>query len=54
MVGVPDFVRDTNYLFIRGGDEEGDDIITICSSEEKTLIEEKVKAINEKYGIKRR
>ena len=51
MVGVPDFVRDTNYLFIRGGDEEGDDIITICSSEEKALIEEKVKAINKKYGI---
>ena len=54
MVGVPDFVKDTNYLFIRGGDEEGDDIITICSSEEKELIEEKVKAINEKYGIKKR
>ena len=54
LVGVPDFVKDTNYLFIRGGDEEGDDIITICSSEEKELIEEKVKAINEKYGIKKR
>ena len=53
-MGVPDFVKDTNYLFIRGGDEEGDDIITICSSEEKELIEEKVKAINEKYGIKKR
>ena len=54
MVGVPDFVRDTNYLFIRGGDEEGDDIITICSSEEKALIEEKVRAINKKYGVKKR
>lgn len=54
MVGVPDFVKDTNYLFIRGGDEEGDDIISICTAEEKALIEEKVKAINEKYGIKKR
>lgn len=53
-MGVPDFVKDTNYLFIRGGDEEGDDIISICTSGEKTLIEEKVKAINEKYGIKKR
>ena len=54
LAGVPDFVEETNYLFIRGGDEEGDDIITICSSEEKTLIEEKVKAINEKYGVPKR
>lgn len=53
-MGVPDFVKDTNYLFIRGGDEEGDDIISICTSEEKALIVEKVKAINEKYGLKKR
>ena len=53
-MGVPDFVKDTNYLFIRGGDEEGDGIISICTAEEKALIEEKVKAINEKYGIKKR
>lgn len=53
-MGVPDFVKDTNYLFIRGGDEEGDGIISICTAEEKALIEEKVKAINEKYGIVKR
>ena len=53
-MGVPDFVKDTNYLFIRGGDEEGDGIISICTAEEKALIEEKVKAINEKYWIKKR
>lgn len=29
-------------------------IISICTAEEKALIEEKVKAINEKYGIKKR
>mgnify|MGYP000911509134 CR=1 FL=1 len=52
--GSPDFVKDTNYLFIRGGDEEGDGIIRICTAEEKALIEEKVKAINEKYGIEKR
>ena len=28
-------------------------IISICTAEEKALIEEKVKAINEKYGIKK-
>ncbi len=54
MVGVPDFVKDTNYLFIRGGDEEGDGIISICTAEEKALIEEKVRAINKKYGIRKR
>ena len=31
-----------------------DNDIQICTSEEKTLIEEKVKSINEKYGIKKR
>ena len=51
---APDFVEKTGCLFIRGGDEEGDDNIAICTSEEKELIEEKVKAINEKYGIKKR
>lgn len=53
-MGVPDFVKDTNYLFIRGGDEEGDGIISICTAEEKTLIDNKVKAVNKKYGIKKR
>lgn len=52
--GSPDFVKDTNYLFIRGGNKEGDGIIRICTAEEKLIIERKVKAINEKHGIKRR
>ena len=52
--GSPDFVKDTNYLFIRGFSKTEDNKINICSSEEKALIEDKVKAINEKYGILKR
>lgn len=52
--GSPDFIEDTNYLFIRGFSKTEDNKINICSSGEKTLIEEKVKAINEKYSFKRR
>jgi len=52
--GSPDFVKDTNYLFIRGFSKTEDNKINICSSEEKALIEDKVKAINEKYGIVKR
>ena len=52
--GSPDFVKDTNYLFIRDFSKTEDNKINICSSEEKALIEDKVKAINEKYGILKR
>ena len=52
--GSPDFVKDTNYLFIRRFSKTEDNKINICSSEEKALIEDKVKAINEKYGILKR
>ena len=44
----------TKELFIKGNKKEYDDCIEICTTEEKALIEEKVKAINEKYGIKKR
>lgn len=50
----PEFFPLKNKLFIRGCAKSWDDNISICSQEEKTLIEEKVKAINEKYGIKKR
>ena len=50
----PEFISLKNKLFIRGSAKSWDDIISICNQEEKTLIEEKVKAINEKYGIKKR
>lgn len=43
-----------SFLFVKGLRRCYDGIINICTSEEKTLIEEKVKAINEKYGIKKR
>lgn len=52
--GSPDFVKDTNYLFIRGFSKTEDSKINICTIEEKLIIERKVKAINEKYGIVKR
>lgn len=52
--GSPDFVKDTNYLFIRGFSKKDDNKINMCTSEEKVIIDKKVKAINEKYGIKKR
>lgn len=48
--GNPDFVRVDNQLFIRGIIAELDNIINICTNEEKIIIEKKVKAINKKYG----
>lgn len=53
-VYFPDFNEDEKILFIRGTSKHIDDKINICETEEKSLIEEKVKAINEKYGIKKR
>ena len=50
----PDFLFLTNKLFLRGDVKSQDNNISICNQEEKALIEEKVKAINEKYGIKKR
>lgn len=48
----PDFLFLTNKLFLRGDVKSQDDNISFCNQEEKALIEIKVKAINEKYGIK--
>ena len=50
----PEFFPLKNKLFIRGSAKSWDDIISICTAEEKALIEEKVKAVNEKYGITKR
>ena len=50
----PDFLFLTNKLFLRGDVKSQDDNISFCNQEEKALIEIKVKAINEKYGIKKR
>ena len=49
-----EFFSLANKLFIKGSAKSRDDNISICNQEEKALIEEKVKAINEKYGIKKR
>lgn len=51
---LPEFLSLKNKLYIRGSEKRRDNDIQICTAEEKTLIEEKVKAINEKYGIKKR
>ena len=51
---LPEFLSLKNKLYIRGSEKRRDNDIQICTSEEKALIEEKVKAINEKYGIKKR
>ena len=40
-------------LGIRGNDEDKDNIINLCTEDEKREIEVKVKNINEKYGIKK-
>lgn len=39
--GNPDFVRGDNQLFIRGIIAELDNIINICTNEEKIIIEKK-------------
>ena len=46
--------RFDNWLYILGKNIEKDDIIAIVTDEEKEIIENKVKLINEKYGIKKR
>lgn len=50
----PEFRKMESKLFIKGYAKKDDDNIQICTTEEKALIEIKVKSINEKYGIKKR
>ena len=50
----PEFLSLKNKLYIRGSEKSQDDNINICNQEENALIEDKVKAINKKYGIKKR
>lgn len=50
----PQYYKSDNRLYIRGEYCDGDNDINFCTTEEKALIEEKVKAINEKYGVKKR
>lgn len=53
-VVMPQYFKKDDKLAIWGKNCDADKDINICTSEEKALIEEKVKAINEKYGIKKR
>lgn len=53
-VVMPQYFKKDDKLAIWGENCDADKDINICTSEEKALIEEKVKAINEKYGIKKR
>ena len=48
----PSFINET--LYIKGTFDEHDDKINLCTEEEKAIIEEKARAINKKYGIKKR
>lgn len=50
----PEYSYSECILNIRGNVKEKDNLINLCTAEEKVLIEEKVKAINEKYGLKKR
>lgn len=50
----PEFKKMESKLFIKGYAKKDDDNIQICTTEEKALIEIKVKSINEKYGIPKR
>lgn len=43
-----------HFLYIKGMDSLHDDDYFFCIDEEKTIIEQKVKAINEKYGKQKR
>lgn len=50
----PQFKSENNRLFIRGSNKNLDDKVEFCTDKEKTIIEQKVKAINEKYGKQKR
>ncbi|RXZ26906.1 hypothetical protein EPT55_07740 [Fusobacterium necrophorum] len=50
----PSFNKSKGMLFIRGSSNKLDDCVNLCTNEEKTIIEEKMKAINEKYGKPKR
>lgn len=50
----PNYYEFTGVLYIRGDDEEKDNLVNICTEETKRKIEIKVRNINEKYGIKKR
>lgn len=50
----PCYFQEEEILCIKGKNKGNDNFICFCTSEEKILIEHKVKSINEKYGIKKK
>lgn len=49
-----EYNKDKDIFYILGNNEKEDDRIIIVNDKEKEIIENKVKLINEKYGIKKR
>ena len=48
----PSFMTLSNYLYLKSSDL--DNTINICEDTVKRIIEEKVEAVNEKYGVEKR
>lgn len=48
----PSFVTLSNYLYLKSSDL--DNTVNICNDVVKRIIEDKVEAVNEKYGVEKR
>ena len=48
----PSFVTLSNYLYLKSSDLN--DTVNICNDIVKRIIQDKVEAVNEKYGVKKR
>ena len=51
---IPSYDYYNCTLGIRGNNKDKDDLINLCTEDEKREIEVKVRNINEKYGVKKR
>lgn len=49
-----EYDRINNWLYVLGKNDSNDDNIIIVTDEEKEIIEDKIKKINEKYGVEKR
>lgn len=49
-----EYDRVDNWLYVLGKNDSNDDNIIIVTDEEKEIIEDKIKKINEKYGVEKR
>ena len=48
----PSFITLSNYLYLKSSDL--DNTVNICNDVVKRIIEDKVEAVNEKYGVEKR